>query len=84
MGLADAPFAFALALLAGEAALTGFVFSFWIGAIIGIIILVNAPRGHRIGIEVPFAPYLAAGFFLAYFTGWDPFTDTLRAVFGLL
>lgn len=72
MGFADAPLAFGLALLTGDAALSGFLFSFWIGAAIGIIILLMRPRGHRIGVEVPFAPFLAAGFLLAYFTQWNP------------
>ncbi len=74
MGLADAPFAFGCALLTGSAALTGFVFSFWTGAVIGIIILARRPRGSRMGVEVPFAPFLAAGFLLAYFTQWNLFT----------
>ena len=73
MGLADAPLAFGLALLTGPAALSGFVFSFWIGAAIGITILARRPRGSRMGVEVPFAPYLAAGFLLAYFIQWNPF-----------
>ncbi len=73
MGLADAPLVFGLALLVGPAALSGFVFSFWIGAVIGIVILARRPRGSRMGVEVPFAPYLAAGFLLAYFTQWNPF-----------
>jgi prepilin signal peptidase PulO-like enzyme (type II secretory pathway) len=37
------------------------------------------------GIEVPFAPFLAAGFLLAYFSGWDPFSIELLlslATFG--
>lgn len=73
MGFADAPFVFGCALLAGPAALAGFVFSFWIGAVVGIIILARRPRGSRMGVEVPFAPFLAAGFLLAYFTQWNPF-----------
>lgn len=73
MGLADAPLTFALSVLAGPHALPGFVFSFWIGAVIGIFILFGRPRGSRMGIEVPFAPFLAAGFILAYFTQWNPF-----------
>ncbi len=73
MGLADAPLVFGLALFVGSAAIPGFVFSFWIGAVIGIIILLKRPRGTRMGIEVPFAPFLAAGFLLAYFTQWNPF-----------
>ena len=72
MGLADAPLAFGLALLTGPAALPGFIFSFWIGAVVGIAMLVQRPRGSRIGVEVPFAPFLAAGFLLAYFTQWNP------------
>lgn len=75
MGFADAPFAFALSLLAGhELALSGFVFSFWIGAVVGIFILFRRPVGSRMGVEVPFAPFLAAGFLLALFTQWNLFT----------
>jgi prepilin signal peptidase PulO-like enzyme (type II secretory pathway) len=76
MGFADAPFAFGLALLVGSTAISGFLFSFWIGAAIGIIVLLRRPKGSRMGIEVPFAPFLAAGFLLAYFTQWNPFDLT--------
>ena len=74
MGFADAPLTFGLALLTGPAALSGFMFSFWIGAVIGIALLARRPAGSRMGVEVPFAPFLAAGFLLAYFTQWNPFT----------
>ncbi len=74
MGAADAPFAFALALLAGELAFSGIVYSFWIGAVIGIGVLLRRPGGPTMGIEVPFAPFLAAGFLLALFTGWNILT----------
>lgn len=73
MGFADAPFAFGLALLVGRAALAGFIYSFWVGAVIGIIVLLRRPPGTRIGVEVPFAPFLAAGFLLAYFLPWNLF-----------
>jgi prepilin signal peptidase PulO-like enzyme (type II secretory pathway) len=74
MGFADIPFVFGLALFAGaDATFPGFIFSFWIGAVIGIVILLKRPAGSRMGVEVPFAPYLAAGFLLAYFTQWNPF-----------
>ena len=73
MGFSDAPLTFGLALLVGAAAFPGFVFSFWIGAAVGIAILARRPRGSRMGVEVPFAPFLAAGFLLAYFTQWNPF-----------
>ncbi len=72
MGLGDTPLSFGLALLAGERALAGFLFSFWIGGVIGILILVLRKGGPRMGIEVPFAPFLAAGFLLAFFTQWNP------------
>jgi len=73
MGLGDSPIALGLALLVGfAAAFPGLLFSFWIGALCGIIILVGKPRGHRMGIEVPFVPFLAAGYMLAYFTQWNP------------
>ncbi|MFH1178260.1 MAG: hypothetical protein V1711_00840, partial [bacterium] len=73
MGLADSPLVFGLALLTGDSAFPGFIFSFWIGAVIGILLLARRPRGTRMGVEVPFAPFLAAGFLLAYFTQWNPF-----------
>ena len=73
MGFSDAPLALGLSLLVGSAALPGFIFSFWIGAVIGIAVLAGRPVGSRIGVEVPFAPFLAAGFLLAYFTQWNPF-----------
>ena len=72
MGLGDAPLVLFLSLLAEGQAFAGLLFSFWIGAVIGIVILVRAPRGARIGIEVPFAPFLAAGFLLALFIPWNP------------
>ena len=71
MGLADAPLAFGLALLVGPVAVSGFLFSFWIGALVGIVLLAGRPLGSRMGVEVPFAPFLAAGFLLAYFTQWN-------------
>ncbi|MFA7302276.1 MAG: prepilin peptidase [Candidatus Paceibacterota bacterium] len=74
MGFADAPLALALALLVGpELAFAGVCFSFWIGALVGITILLRRPRGSRMGVEVPFAPFLAAGFLLAYYViPWNP------------
>ncbi len=73
MGLGDAPVAFAGALLAGPVALTGLVFSFWIGAIYGITLLVLGRNGTTMQSEIPFVPFLAAGFLLALFTGWNIF-----------
>lgn len=73
MGLGDAPVALALALIVGSGlTVAGLLFSFWIGAAVGIVILARSPRGHRMGIEVPFVPFLAAGYLLAFFTQWNP------------
>jgi prepilin signal peptidase PulO-like enzyme (type II secretory pathway) len=68
MGLGDAPVAFSLSLLAAPRALTGLTLSFWIGGMVGIAILLSRPKGHRMGIEVPFVPFLAAGYILAALT----------------
>ena len=46
---------------------------FWKSVVVGIFVLLRRPTGSRIGTEVPFAPFLAAGFLLAYFTQWNPF-----------
>jgi len=74
MGLGDAPIVFSLALLVGSAyAFSGLLFSFWIGAVVGIVVLLVRRGGPTMGIEVPFVPFLAAGFLLAYFTQWNPF-----------
>jgi|SRR6185369_14373315 len=71
MGLADAPLALGLALLVGPVAISGFVYSFWIGAVVGIGMLWLGRGSTRMNSEVPFAPFLAAGFLLAYFTEWS-------------
>lgn len=71
MGLGDAPFSVALSLLAGPLAVSGLVYSFWIGGVIGLGVLLRRAGGTKIGSEVPFAPFLAGGFLLALFTSWD-------------
>lgn len=73
MGLGDTPVSFGLALMAGHASLAGLLFSFWIGGVIGIVILASRRGGPRMGIEVPFVPFMAAGFLLALLTQWTPF-----------
>ncbi|MCI0597784.1 prepilin peptidase [Candidatus Parcubacteria bacterium] len=73
MGLGDTPVAFSLALLVAPHAVSGLLFSFWIGALYGIAILVLRRGGPTMGIEVPFVPFMAAGFLLAYFTKWNLF-----------
>lgn len=72
MGLGDAPIALALSLLAGPYALGGLLLSFWIGGLYGVGILVTRRGGPRMGIEVPFVPFLALGYLLAFFLAWNP------------
>ncbi len=72
MGLGDAPVAFSLSLLVAPYAFAGLLFSFWIGALCGIAILFMRRGGPRMGIEVPFVPFLALGYLLAYFIQWNP------------
>jgi prepilin signal peptidase PulO-like enzyme (type II secretory pathway) len=74
MGLGDAPVALALSILVGSHAFPGLLFSFWVGALYGIIVLSTRRGGPRMGIEVPFVPFLAIGYLLAFFTAWNPLT----------
>lgn len=71
MGLGDTPVVFGLSLLTGTLAPSGLILSFWIGAAIGIVLLLGKRAGSRMGTEVPFVPFLAVGFLLAFFTGWN-------------
>lgn len=60
MGRGDADVALAIALCLGPApAIAGFLFAFWIGAVLGIL-LVSARRLEWSS-EIPFAPFLFAG-----------------------
>ena len=72
MGLGDAPVAFALSILVGSSAVPGILFSFWVGGVVGVLILVFRRGGPKMGIEVPFVPFLAIGYILAFFTQWNP------------
>lgn len=73
MGLGDTPVAFALSCLVGrEAAIPGLLFSFWVGAVIGIALLLLKWQGTTMKSEIPFVPFLAIGYLLALFTGWNP------------
>jgi prepilin signal peptidase PulO-like enzyme (type II secretory pathway) len=62
---------FALSLFVGSQAISGLLFSFWIGALFGIILLLVRRGGPTMGIEVPFVPFMALGYLLAYITQWN-------------
>lgn len=71
MGLGDAKLALGIGWLLGiSAALSGLVLAFWIGAIVGIamVIISKYRRMKYFGIksEIPFAPFLVLGAFLAF------------------
>lgn len=59
--------------------LTALVLSFWIGAIVGIV-LMGASRAYTMRSEVPFAPFLVLGAASAYFLHVDLF-QALPALF---
>ena len=66
MGLGDAKLAISLGWLLGlSRALSGIVVAFWVGAIIGLALVVFS-RKHGMKTQIPFAPYLVLGTFLAF------------------
>lgn len=67
MGLGDAKLAIGLGWLLGiSSALSGLVLAFWSGAIIGVALIIYS-KGYGMKSEIPFAPYLVFGAFLAFF-----------------
>lgn len=66
MGLGDAKLALGIGWFLGfSLSLTSLLLSFWIGAIIGVILLIFSKR-YGIKSEIPFAPFLVLGTFLAF------------------
>lgn len=66
MGLGDAKLAVSLGWILGlPLALSGFTLSFWLGAIVGLALMALSKK-FRMKTEVPFAPFLALGAFLAF------------------
>lgn len=66
MGLGDAKLAIGLTWLIGfSRALSGVVVAFWSGALIGLLLIVFSKK-YGMKSEIPFAPYLILGTFLAF------------------
>jgi prepilin-type N-terminal cleavage/methylation domain-containing protein len=66
MGLGDAKLAISLGWLLGlSCALSGVVIAFWIGAIVGIALVIFSKK-HGMKSEIPFAPYLVLGTLIAF------------------
>lgn len=72
MGYGDGKLAFSLGIFLGplKSGLAA-LFSFWIGTVFGIIILILSRKKTSLKSEVPFAPFLAAGAFLAFLLEGD-------------
>jgi len=67
MGLGDAKLALSLGWLLGlSRAFSGIIIGVWIGAIIGVILVVFSKK-HKMTSEIPFAPFLFLGIVLAFF-----------------
>ena len=66
MGLGDAKVAIGIGWLLGlSRALSGIVVSFWVGAVVGLSLVIFS-KTHGMKSEIPFAPYLVLGTFLAF------------------
>jgi len=64
--LGDAKLAVGLGWLLGTSRLlSGAALAFWIGAIVGIILILFT-KNHKMKSEIPFAPYLVLGALLAF------------------
>lgn len=66
MGLGDAKLAIGLGWILGlSRAVSGVVLAFWIGAVVGIFLVIFS-KEHGMKSEIPFAPYLVLGTLLAF------------------
>lgn len=66
MGLGDAKLAFGLGWLLGlSLSLSALVLAFWIGAVVGLLLIFFSPK-YGLKSEIPFAPYLVLGTLLAF------------------
>jgi len=66
MGLGDAKLVISLGWLLGlSVAISGVIVAVWIGAIFGVFLIILSKK-HGMKSEIPFAPYLVLGTFLAF------------------
>lgn len=67
MGLGDAKLAIAIGwLLPWSMALTAVILGVWIGALVGLVLLMLRSRNYSLSSELPFAPFLAIGTLLTF------------------
>jgi prepilin signal peptidase PulO-like enzyme (type II secretory pathway) len=70
MGLGDAKLMLGIGwLLPVPQSITAIILSFWIGAVVGILLLMGRRKKYTLKSEMPFAPFLVFGFFLVFFLG---------------
>lgn len=70
MGLGDAKLGLGLGWFLGlPKALLALVFSFWLGAIVGLTLMLVERKKYQISSAIPFGPFLALGAFLAFMFG---------------
>lgn len=73
MGLGDAKLAISLGWLFGlSRALSGMFIAFWIGAVVGILLVIFSKK-YGMKSEIPFAPYLVLGMLLVFLFGFSLF-----------
>jgi len=67
MGFGDAKLSVGIGLLLGwKASIVAFLLSFWVGAIVGILLLSLKQYSFTMKSEIPFGPFLAFGTFLTF------------------
>jgi leader peptidase (prepilin peptidase)/N-methyltransferase len=72
MGLGDAKLFLGVGWLLGiSLGLSAFILSFWIGAIVSLIIMRTSKGNFGMGSQVPFAPFIIVATILVYFTQID-------------
>lgn len=68
MGGGDAPLALALALATAlPGSFLGTLYAFWTGAVVGLVFLAIREKRFRMGVAIPFAPFIACGYLIANF-----------------
>ncbi len=77
MGLADAPLMIGLGWLLGWwGGLSALALAFWVGALVGIVLLMGTKR-YTMKSEIPFAPFLIFGAWCVYFFHVDFFSSLI-------
>ncbi len=70
MGFGDAKLALGIGLLLGlSGSLTAILYSFWIGAIVGISLLIFHGTRYNKKSKIPFGPFLALGAIIVFLVG---------------